>query len=46
MLVNAKIKRYVSYSEYADDSFIELFKEAGIKFERRKKPSSKVNFLD
>ncbi len=46
MLVNAKIKRYVSYSEYADDSFIELFKEAGIVFEKCKKPSSKVNFLD
>lgn len=45
MLVNAKIKRYVSYGDYADDSFVDLFKEAGIQFNKHKKPSSKVNFL-
>jgi len=33
MLVNAKINRFVACSDYADDSFIALFKEAGVKFE-------------
>ena len=46
MLVNAKIDRFVSYSDYADDSFIKLFEEAGIEFEKRKRPSEEVTFLD
>ncbi len=46
MLVNAKIERLVSYQEYSDDSFVELFKEAGIKFEVLKKPEAKINFLE
>ncbi|MGM0439326.1 MAG: deoxycytidylate deaminase [Patescibacteria group bacterium] len=46
MLVNAKIDRYVSYSDYADDSFIKLFEEAGIEFEKKERPSSKVTFSD
>ena len=46
MLVNAKIKRYVSYGKYADDSFIELFKEAGIQMNIKKRPSSKISYLD
>lgn len=46
MLVNAKINRFVSYSDYADDSFIKLFEEAGIDFEKRERPSSEVTFLD
>ncbi len=46
MLVNAKIKRYVTFAEYSDDAFIELFKEAGIKVDVLKKPSSKISFLD
>ena len=46
MLVNAKIKRYVSYSSYDDDSFIDLFQEAGIKIETKEKPSSQINYLD
>jgi len=33
MLVNAKIKRFVSSGEYADRAFLELFREAGIEFE-------------
>lgn len=31
MLVNAKVKRFVSSGEYADKSFLDLFNEAGIK---------------
>src|SRR4030043_478354 len=30
MLVNARVKRFVSFSKYSDDRFIELFREAGI----------------
>jgi len=45
MLVNAKIKRYVTFGEYADNSFRALFKEAGIEFESLEKPSSNIIFL-
>jgi len=45
MLVNAKIKRFVTFGSYSDDSFKELFKEAGVKFERRKKPPSRITCL-
>ena len=45
MLVNAKIKRFVTFGSYSDDSFKELFKEAGVKFERRKKPPSSITCL-
>ncbi len=33
MLVNAKIKRFVSFGRYDDNSFVELFQEAGIGFD-------------
>jgi len=46
MLINAKIERYVTFAEYADDSFIKLFEEAGIKVDVLKKPSSEISFLD
>ncbi len=46
MLVNAKIKRFVSFNKYADDSFIELFKEAGIKIDILDKPSFEISFLE
>jgi dCMP deaminase len=46
MLVNAKIKRYVSFGKYDDNAFIDLFKEAGIKVDMRKRPSSRISFLD
>jgi dCMP deaminase len=46
MLVNAKIKRYVSYGKYDDNSFIDLFREAGIQVDIRKKPSSRINYLE
>ena len=45
MLVNAKIKRLVTFGTYADDSFMNLFKEADIEFEVRKRPSSKITYL-
>jgi len=45
MLVNARIKRYVTFGSYADDSFKELFQEAGIEFELHEKPPSKITYL-
>jgi len=46
MLVNAKIKRFVSFGEYADNTFLDLFKEAGIEFEIKKRPPSRIEYLD
>ena len=46
MLVNAKVKRYVSFGRYNDDSFIDLFKEAGIEVDIKKRPSSRISYLD
>ncbi len=45
MLVNAKIKRLVTFGRYSDDTFIGLFKEAEIEFEAKEKPSSKISYL-
>lgn len=46
MLVNAKIARFVTFGKYADESFVQLFKDAGIKFEMKPRPSDKITFLD
>ena len=46
MLVNAKIKRYVSFGRYNDDAFISLFKEASIELDIKKRPSSRISYLD
>ena len=46
MLVNAKIKRYVSFGRYNDDVFINLFKEAGIELDVKQRPSSRISYLD
>jgi dCMP deaminase len=45
MLVNARIERFVTFGKYADDSFLELFNEAGVKFEVREWPSSQITYL-
>jgi dCMP deaminase len=46
MLTNAKIKRYVSFGQYNDDAFVELFKEAGIEIDIKDKPPAEISFLD
>jgi dCMP deaminase len=46
MLVNARIKRFISFGRYSDNTFLELFKEAGIDFEIKKRPPSKIEYLD
>ncbi len=45
MLVNAKIKRLVSFGGYSDSTFADLFREAGIEVAIKKKPSSRISFL-
>jgi dCMP deaminase len=46
MLVNAKIKRYVSFGRYDDNSFEDLFREAGIELDLKKRPPSRISYLD
>ena len=45
MLVNAKIKRFVSFGQYDDNSFKELFREADITVDIKKKPPSQISYL-
>ena len=45
MLVNSKIKRFVTFGNYADNSFIDLFHEAGIEFDLHKEPPSEISYL-
>jgi len=46
MLVNSRIKRFVSFGKYSDDRFIDLFREAGIQVDMKERPSSIITFLD
>jgi len=46
MLVNAKIKRLVTFGKYPDDTFLSLFKEAGIQFDAVERPSPVITHLD
>lgn len=46
MLVNAKIKRLVSYGAYNDSAFEPLFKEAGIEIDIKPRPSAQISYLD
>jgi len=46
MLVNAKIKRYVSFGRYDDNSFVDLFREADIEVDIKERPSSQISYLD
>ena len=46
MLVNARIKRFVSFRKYNDDEFIDLFREAGIEIDIKKRPPSRISYLD
>ena len=46
MLANARIKRFVSFGRYSDNSFIDLFKESGIEVDIKKRPSSRISYLD
>ena len=46
MLVNARIKRFVSFGKYNDDAFIDMFREAGIEVDIKKRPSTRIEYLD
>jgi dCMP deaminase len=46
MLVNAKIARFVSFGKYNDDTFIELFRAAGIEVDMKERPAAEIYFLD
>lgn len=46
MLVNARIKRYVSFRRYSDDSFIQMFKEAGITVDILPMPPTEIIHLE
>ncbi len=46
MLVNAKIERFVSFGSYNDDTFVSLFREAGIEVDIKERPSSRIAYLD
>jgi dCMP deaminase len=52
MLVNTKIKRFVTYSEYPDINYThifkdqELFQDANIEIVLMSRPSSKISYLD
>ena len=46
MLVNAKIKRFVSFGKYNDNAFLDLFREAGIEVDIRKRPPSRITYRD
>jgi len=46
MLVNARIQRFVSFGSYDDNSFIDLFREAGIELVIKERPSKTIKHLD
>jgi dCMP deaminase len=46
MLVNAQIERFVSFGRYSDDEFLTLFKEAGIQYDFKERPTDTITFLD
>ncbi|MFC2013565.1 cytidine/deoxycytidylate deaminase family protein [Chloroflexota bacterium] len=46
MLANARIKRFVSFCRYDDNSFTDLFKKAGIEVDIKNRPSSRISYLD
>ena len=46
MLVNAKIRRFVSFRRYQDDTFSDLFQAAGIQVEIKERPPTTIGYLD
>lgn len=46
MMANARIKRFVTFGRYADDAFLELFKEANIEYELKPRPPLTIIPLD
>lgn len=44
MIANARIKRYVSFADYSDSEFLNLFKEIGIEFNKKEIPKKEIDF--
>ncbi|MBI2130089.1 dCMP deaminase family protein [Candidatus Woesearchaeota archaeon] len=42
MIVNSKVKRFVTFSDYPDKDAIELFKEAGVELVKLNVPDTKI----
>ncbi|MBI4188185.1 MAG: cytidine/deoxycytidylate deaminase family protein [Chloroflexi bacterium] len=45
MLVNARIKRFVSFGKYNDDEFLTMFRDASIDIDVQKRPPSQITYL-
>ncbi|MCX7941286.1 MAG: dCMP deaminase family protein [Endomicrobia bacterium] len=45
MIVNAKIKRFVTYKDYSDESFKQLFSESKVEFVRLDLPKLEISLL-
>ena len=37
---------FVSFGKYNDDAFVSLFREAGVEIDKKRKPSSRISYLD
>lgn len=46
ILVNAKIKRFISFGKYNDDTFVDMFRDAGIEVDIKRRPPSQISYLD
>lgn len=46
ILVNARIKRFITSGEYVDKGFVSLFKEAGVEYRRIHAPKLNITKLD
>lgn len=46
MIINAGIKKLVTCADYADRTFVDLFKEAGVELKKIEKPSGQINEFD
>ena len=46
MLVNARISRFVSFGQYSDDTFKDLFQEADIEVDIKERPPSQIFYLE
>lgn len=44
MIINAGIKRVVSFTDYADDYFPDLFKEAGVEYQLAEIPGREISY--
>lgn len=46
MMVNARVKRLVTFATYSDEAFKDLFREAGIQVDFLPRPSSEITFME